>query len=63
MRRRSSSVKRPGLVSTSIGIRILPMSCSRPATPIARTSRGRQPIDSESAIASTDTFNECVVVY
>ena len=35
---RSSSVSLPGLVSTSSGMRILPMSCSRPATPIARIS-------------------------
>ena len=45
MMRRSSSVSLPGLVSTSIGMRILPMSCSRPATPIARTCRFGTPSD------------------
>ena len=60
---RSSSVRRPGLVSTSSGILIFPMSCSSPAIPNARTSPADKPRNSASAIESTATFIECVVVY
>lgn len=44
-------------------MRVLPRSCSNPATPNARTSRAPIPIASANAIVSTETFSECVVVY
>src|SRR5450759_3297073 len=59
----SSSVSLPGFVSTSSGMRTFPRSCSSPATPKPRTSFGPSPMNSASAIASTLTFSECVVVY
>jgi hypothetical protein len=44
-------------------MRTFPRSCNNPATPKARTSRADISIHSASAIVSTDTFNEWVVVY
>ncbi len=60
---RSSSLKRPALVSTSSGIFTFPISCSSPAMPNPRTSRAASPSASARAIVSTATFIEWVVVY
>src|SRR3970040_1454298 len=59
----SSSVSLPGLVRTSFGIRTFPRSCRSRETPKPRTSLGPSPMNSASAIASTLTLSECVVVY
>ena len=60
---RSSAESLPGLLRMSSGIRILPRSCSSPAMPIFRTDSRDTPMNSPSAIDSTDTFMACVVVY
>ena len=64
MMARSSSVSFLGLVSTSSGMRILPMSWSNPATPIARISlRAGSRATRLDPMDSTATLSECVVVY
>ena len=60
---RSSGVSLPGFKRISNGTRTFPRSCSRPATPNARTSPPLIPRYSASAIVRTATFMECVVVY
>jgi hypothetical protein len=54
------SVSRPGLFSTSSGIRALPMSCSRPARPATRQAASSMPSWRASEIISAHTATECM---
>jgi hypothetical protein len=54
----SASVRRPGLLSTSSGTFILPMSWSSRRCPLAQLFAG-QPRERPKAIISVHTLTEC----
>ena len=62
MTENSRSSRRSGLVRISGGVRTLPMSCIRPATPNSRSSEPSMPRPRACAIVRIDTFTMCVNV-
>ena len=58
----SSSVSLPGLLSSSLGVFTLPMSCISAEMPNSRSSLPSMPTARAWAMARIDTFTMCVNV-